>query len=518
MNGRDVYGREHVAVLTAAQAAGVDREARERFGVADRVLMENAGRAAALVLQRLFPEGRVVGVVGGGNNGGDALVLLRTLRAWGRNVAWIRAAARTPDADLLHGFDVASLDAAAAPAALASASVIVDGLLGTGSTGAPRGATAELIKMLNESGRPVLAIDVPSGVDPTTGNIPGAAVRGDVTVTFGWPKQGLLLQPGRSHCGRLIAVEIGFPPLAPARPLAAVLITPAWAAARLPPRAPDAHKGSVGRLLVLAGSRGMAGAAALAAHGGVRAGAGLVLVASAEANRPVLQSLVPEAVFVDRADAALLESRAAEAAALLAGPGIGVDDDARATLERVLAAAAGRPTLLDADALTLVAGEKSGLERLAQSRPLLLTPHPGEMQRLSGAAVEEIRAAPLEAARELAERVGCVVLLKGAPSVVAAPGEPALINTVGSSDLASAGMGDQLAGTIGAFLAAGAPPRIAAALGLFYSGRAADLAARGRALTPRDVADHLDRAFAAPGPTESSLGLAFVTFDQPPRW
>lgn len=534
MNERDVFGRADVAVVTAAEAATLDRAAREPGGIPERVLLENAGRSAALLLDRLHPRGRVLAVVGSGHNGGDGLVLLRTLRAWGREVACLPIGSRAPDPVLAHGFEVPRLAATAdlaeiLPGVLADTDIVVDAILGTGTSGAPRGAAATAITALNASGRPILALDLPSGVDPTTGAVQGAAIRATTTITFGWPKQGLLFHPARAHCGRLVAVEIGFPPLAGPGPRAA-LITPAWARARLPVRPPVAHKGTAGKVLVVAGREGMAGAALVAAQAALRAGAGYLWLASVAANRAPLQAALPEAIFLDRADRDTLCTTAASAGALLIGPGIGVDDEARELLERLLAATPGKPTLLDADALTLLGRDEGALRRAAAGRELVLTPHPGEMQRLTGAEVGEIIADPVAVARDFAERAGCVVVLKGQPSVVAAPGAPVLINTVGSSDLARAGMGDQLAGVIAALLAAGQrkgegpgqgtgmSAREAAALGLLYTGRAADLAGRGRSLGPRDVSDWLDRAFADPGPTANPLGLPFVTFDQPARW
>lgn len=513
----DVYGRERIPLLTAEESAAMDRLAAERAGVPERVLMENAGRAAAAIVDRLYPRGRVVAVVGSGNNGGDALVLARALHCWGRNVAFVAVGSRPPDRSLLNGFPVEEIPAAQGPAALARADVVVDGVLGTGATGAPRGGAAQAIEWMNACGRPVVALDIPSGVDATTGEVHALAAAAAVTITFGWPKRGTLLFPGRAACGRLIAVEIGFPPWLLDDPLGAELITPAWAAARLPRLRADAHKGTAGRLLVLAGSVGMAGAAALAGKAAVRAGAGLVRLASPGANRTILQTLVPEAVYVDRDDAAALEAACADASAVVAGPGLGRDDAAVAALERVLAATEGVPTLLDADALNVLAGREGALARAASARPLVITPHPGEMSRLTGDPIARIQQARIESASALAERTGCVVLLKGAPSVVAAPGEPVLVNTVGSSDVAKAGMGDHLSGVIGALLAAGLAPRDAAAAGLFVSGRAAELAAKGRALSPADATEALERALRAPGPPAPPLTLPFITFDQPAR-
>jgi NAD(P)H-hydrate epimerase len=506
-----------VAVLTAAEAAAWDREAEARIGVPERVLIENAARSAALVVERLFPRGRVVAAVGSGNNGADALVLLRTLAAWGRDVGYVAVGSRPPDPALAHGYPLPLLPREDLPSAFAAGDVLVDGILGTGSSGAPRGGAQEAIRALNASGRPIVAMDLPSGVDPTSGAVPGDAVSATATLTFGWPKQGLLFFPARGYCGRLIALEIGFPPLPPERRPSGELLTPGWAAANLPKRAPNAYKGAAGRVLVVAGREGMAGAALVAAHAALRAGAGYLWLASVAGNRVPLQGALPEAIFLDRADDDALRPALEGADALLIGPGIGLDEGARTLLFRLLEEGEGKPALVDADALTLLSREKGALERLASRRAIVLTPHPGEMERLTGRAIREITADPVGEAREFADRVGCVVVLKGMPSVVAAPEHPVLINTVGSSDLAKAGMGDQLAGVSAAFLAAGADARTAAGLALYYAGRAADLAGRGRALSPRDVSDHLDRALADPGAAASSLALPFVTFDQPAR-
>ncbi|HSH44616.1 MAG TPA: NAD(P)H-hydrate epimerase, partial [Longimicrobiales bacterium] len=203
-----VFGREHVPLLTAAEAERLDTTAQED-GFPGRALMENAGRAAAAVLHRLHPTGRVVAAVGGGNNGGDALVVCRTLRAWGRDVAWVPATGTEPDPRLLADFDVPRLEPSEAVSAFAMAGVLVDGILGTGGHGAPREPAAGLIRAMNGSGRPIVALDIPTGVDPTTGQVPGDAVTATATIMFGWPKTGALFHPGRGRCGRLVAVEIG---------------------------------------------------------------------------------------------------------------------------------------------------------------------------------------------------------------------------------------------------------------------------------------------------------------------
>jgi len=514
VSAEGVYGRERVALLTARESAAQDRRARDG-GVPERALMENAGRAAAQVIQRLHPEGPVVAVVGSGNNGGDALVALRSLHAWGRSVSYLSVGSAPPDPSLLAGFPIRRLEDDDVTPALAGAAVIVDGILGTGGSGEPREPAATVIRRMNGSGRPIVALDIPTGVDPTTGRVPGIAVRAAATIQFGWPKTGALFHPGRSFCGRLIAVEIGFPPLDDGEWGAAIL-TPDWARARLPGREPDAHKNSVGRVLVVAGRNGMGGAAAIAGLSAVRAGAGYVRIASVEANRVLVQSMVPEALFVDRTDAAAVDEALENADAVLIGPALGTEPADEALLDRVLGGLDGRGCVLDADALTLLARRDDGLNGLGDR--VVATPHPGEMARLTGLSVAGIREDPIERARALAEQTGVVVLLKGAPSVVAERGRPVLVSGVGSSDLASAAMGDQLGAETAAFLAAGADPADAAGLALFYGGRTAELIRRGRGLTPRDLAAELHRAFDDPGPRRSPLQLPFVLFDQPPRW
>jgi ADP-dependent NAD(P)H-hydrate dehydratase / NAD(P)H-hydrate epimerase len=509
-----VHGHASVSLLTAAEATSLDGRARDD-GIPERALMENAGRAAALVLDRLHPSGRVLAVVGSGNNGGDALVALRSLQAWGRDVAYLTTGSGDPDATLLSGFDLPRLDAGDAAVHFAAAAVLVDGILGTGARGEPREPAAGLIRLMNASGRPIVALDIPSGVDPTSGEVPGVAVDAVATIQFGWPKTGALLQPGRSRCGRIIAVEIGFPPLR-AGEAGAALITPGWARERLPDRAPDAHKNSVGRVLIVAGRKGVSGAAAIAGHSAMRAGAGYARIASVEANRVIIQRLVPEALFVDRSDRAALADAVAQSDAVLIGPGLGTDDDAIAVLDLVLDALDGRGCVLDADALTILAGRHDGFRGLGDR--VLLTPHPGEMSRITGLDTGEIRADPIGRARALAEETGVAVLLKGAPSVIAAPGRPVLVAAVGSSDMATAGMGDQLGPAAATLLAAGCDPATAGGLALFYGSRAAELAGRGRSLTPHDVADAFHRAFQDPGPDRSSLELPFILFDQPARW
>jgi len=476
-----------IAVLTPEAMRAWDASAIQQLGVPERVLMEAAGRTAAEALQRHFPRGRVAAAVGRGNNGGDALVLLRTLRAWGREVCAVTEPGAEVPVELLHGWEVPS--EADSARAFARADVIIDGVLGTGARGAPRAAAAALIEAQNAAGRPIVALDGPSGVDLQTGQVPGVAVEAALTVTFGALKHGLVLYPGRRLAGRTLMVEIGLPP----RAADAALLTPGWARTRLPPVAPNAHKGTLGTVVVVAGHEGMAGAAVLAARGALRAGAGMVRLVSSAANRVILQASVPEALFTDRTSAEV-EHVCERAAAVVVGPALGLDEESGALLRRVLSSGSA-PLLLDADALTHIAHEPALLEA-ARGRRLLLTPHPGEMSRLNGEPIASIVAAPFEHARGLAERLGVSVLLKGAPSLVATPGEITRVSVMGHSGIATGGMGDTLSGVAGTMLAMGCSAHDAAGLALVYASRAAELAGRGRGLLPPDVAEAIPAAIA----------------------
>jgi ADP-dependent NAD(P)H-hydrate dehydratase / NAD(P)H-hydrate epimerase len=498
------HARGRVPVLTADEMRAWDRRAIDRTGVPERVLMESAGRAAASIIHRLHPAGRVLVACGSGNNGGDGLVAARTLRAWGRQVRVLAAGSRPPDAALAHGWEVETVEMGAMESAVAAADVLVDALLGTGSTGAPRDPYDRVIRAMNGAGRPIVALDGPSGIDFTTGAAAGEVVRADLTVTFGAPKRGLLLFPGRAQAGRIVCVEIGFDPLEES---GAELVTGEWAAAHLPPVAPNAHKGQLGRVVIVAGRAGMAGASVLAGMGALRAGAGMAVLVAPEANRAIIQSSIPEALYEDRAS--VDDEVFAKADAVVAGPGMGTDGDALALLRKI-ASAADCPLLFDADATTLLA--KHPDLRADIHRPLLLTPHPGEASRLLGKSAKEITADPFAAAAELAEKFGCAVLLKGAPSIVAFTDQPTLVSVGGHSGIATGGMGDTLSGVTGTFLALCRDPHVAAGLGLWYCGRAAEIAGRGRGLIPRDVSDAVPDALLE-RPEESELATGAVTLD-----
>lgn len=479
---------------TGSAASAFDRWAIEELGVPQPVLMERAGAAAAQIVAHLHPRGPVGVVAGKGNNGGDALVVARTLSAWGRDVRLLHTG-RAESEPLLHGWALSgrrteALADDALGRALEESEVWVDGLLGTGITGPPRGEPARLIDALRARGGAVVALDVPSGVDADSGRVEGVALNAAATVAFGFPKLGTLLHPGRGRTGRLLAVEIGFPPLR-AEDAGGVLLTPGWARRRWPVREAVTHKNQVGALAVVAGRLGMAGAGILAARTALRAGAGYVRLVTDPGNREIVQSALPEAVFVDGSDPAAVREAVAASRAVAVGPGMGLDDRARALLDLVLSI--DGPRVVDADALTLLAQSGSAPDL---GEGAVVTPHPGEAARLLETSVEEVQRERPLAARQLREGTGVgAVVLKGTPTLIQGPAG-LWIDTVGTSDLAVAGMGDTLTGAIGAFLAQGCPAAEAAGLGLMATGRAAVLAGRGRGLQAADIPDFVPGAMA----------------------
>ncbi len=515
------FGRRRVWAPTATEATAFDRLAIQDHGIPQATLMECAGRSAAQVLEQMFPRGDVVAFIGTGNNGGDGLVLLRTLRAWGRPVSAILVGDQDDREDLMHGWDVPlrgdeDLLAGSGKSCevVGRAEIVVDGILGTGINGAPRSRQARAIQTINKSERPVFALDTPSGVDGNTGRIEGDAVTAHVTISFGWPKLGTLLQPGRAKVGRLIAVEIGFPSVEK-EVFRAMAITPAWFVEALPAREPDTHKSRVGSLLLVAGSTGMAGAAVMAARGALRAGVGLLRIVSAPDNRSIVQGAVPEAIFVAGDDQEALREAAHASCAMALGPGLGDGDEVSKLLVSVLEATGGLPAVLDADALNLAAsGAGPTLEEWAVERPVLITPHLGEMQRLSQMEVSNIEMDRVLAARVLADLAGVTVLLKGLPSIVVTPTGTCYVDTVGTSDLAAGGMGDVLTGVAGSLLAQGVAPSQAGALALYLTGRAARRTEMGPSLTPSDVIDEIAAVRTEQGSGETDLSLPFILFDQ----
>jgi NAD(P)H-hydrate epimerase len=482
-------------IFTAAEMRAVDARAIQELGIPGSRLMEHAGAGAARVIMReLGPirGKRVVIVCGKGNNGGDGLVAARHLRARGARVRVMLVGRRADlkgDAAWALGRwrgTVDEVDAAGLPRlrrALAEADVVVDGLLGTGLTGPARDATALAIAAINESGRPVVALDLPSGAGSDSGVLVGPTVRAAFTTTFAGYKRALLLQPAAANAGRVAIIPIGVPPEEVARGITTFLLEDSDIRPLFPPREADGHKGSYGHVLVVAGSVGKTGAAGLAGRAALRSGAGLCTIATAASQQAIVAAFgmepmtepLPETAAQSlalKAKERILElAQRVDAVAL--GPGLSLDPETQ-ELARALVLEVPRPMVIDADALSALAGHLDLLERVPA--PRVLTPHPGEMARMLGTRVPAVQADRLETVRGFATRYRTFLVLKGAASVTGAPDGRIFLNPTGNPGMATGGTGDVLTGMIGAFLARGLEPLGALQAGVFLHGRAGDLA------------------------------------------
>ena len=354
--------------------------------------------------------------------------------------------------------------------------IIVDALLGTGSSGAPRGAIAEAVVTINAArrrGAAILAIDLPTGVDATTGEAT-TAVAANLTITFGTMKRGHLV--ARQACGEIVVVDIGLGAYDARDDGAPAIVDERWIGRTIPPIPADAHKGTRKKLAVVGGAPGMAGATVLAARAAMRSGVGMVRLVVAPESLPVVQGAEPLALagFWPNDDASLEREIVGWADGVVIGPGLGRGSASRSLVERVLAGWTG-PVLLDADALNVFAGDLDALARGIGRRPALLTPHPAEFARLAGSTVEHVLMHRFEIGRDLARRTGATVLLKGVPTVITAPNGESLVSAAGTPVLAAAGSGDVLSGVAGTLLAQLGDALAAGAAGAWIHGRAAEL-------------------------------------------
>lgn len=484
-----------IPVLTSEQSRAWDTAAAAA-GRALGTLMESAGRAVARVIAERYATRCRQGVLvatGPGNNGGDGWVVARALHAVGIPV-WVTAAG-TPGSDLCALQARLALEdgvrAVAADGPWPAVGLLVDALLGTGASGPLRGAVGDLAHRLADLDLPLMAIDGPTGLDLTDG-VNHGPLQAALTATFGGFRRGHLLS--RDDCGDLVVVDIGFPPAAGDWP---VLMTALQAARQFHPFPAAAHKGDRGRVIVVGGSPGMSGAARLAARAAFGAGAGLVhVILPAESAGDVARAEPDVQCLVQAFDTALSMEASqllGRADAVVVGPGLGRGGDRRAFVLGVLDA--GRsPVVVDADGLMALQGGVGDLATRAARRPVLLTPHLGEFRTLFPELAADATIDPWHAAARAAELTQCTVLLKGVPSVIAAPGRPVLTLAAGNPGLATGGSGDCLAGLAAAFLAQGLDPRAAGGTAAQALGDAADLAARrrtARAMRPMDTLDAL---------------------------
>lgn len=480
-------------VLTPQQMAECDRQAIVA-GTPGSVLMERAGSAVAAHALRMLGGAygkRVTVLAGRGNNGGDGLVVARKLQRAG---ALVKVALLTPAGDL-SGDPLAMYErliplrvAVGSPAAsllvdaCGESDLIVDALFGTGFHGTLSGSAAEWVRAVGISGRPVISIDMPSGVNGSSGEVSGPAIRADLTVAIEAVKTGLIAGEGPTYAGRIEIASIG---------IATDTVEPSAVVFEyedinriLPRRAVAAHKWSAGSVLVVAGSRGMSGAAVMTARSALISGAGIVTACVPESVQPVVAAASPEIMTLalpETAGGAIDEDALDEVlgsadrfGVLAIGPGLGRGESTGGFVTKLLRAV-DKPVVVDADALNLLGNTAASIIG-RRSAPTVITPHPGELARMLGAKIVDVEAERLDVAATVASKWGCVVLLKGARTLIAAPDVPTAVNATGCPELATAGSGDVLTGIVSAFIAQSVAPNQAGAAAAFVHGLAGSIA------------------------------------------
>jgi NAD(P)H-hydrate epimerase len=460
----------------AAQQRAIDSWAIEDRGIPGETLMERAGTALANFLADRVSQGPIAIVCGKGNNGGDGQVAARVLRERGR--------------------DVQAFDGSISATDLSGSVAIVDALLGTGTSGPPReqiAAAIELINAAGEAGAQVIACDIPSGVNGSTGEVPGAAVRAQHTITFHAAKPGLWINPGKHNAGTITVIDIGIPAGDPIEPTIGLLTDRVLAV--VPRRSGQSDKFTAGSVLVVGGSPRFTGAPVMAARAAARAGAGYVTVATAADAAPVIASKLLEVMTVALESGSEAEQAlklAEKSLALIVGPGLGEHRDlARGTFRHLQ-----RPLVLDADGLNAHAGHLAELRE--RGGPTVLTPHSGELSRLLAVDRQNVDAHRLSSAQRAAELSGCVVVLKGDDTLIVGPEGLVAVSPGGAPALATAGTGDVLSGVLGAFLAKGMEPFTAACAAVELHRGAGRLAAEvigAEGVIASDVIELLPRAW-----------------------
>ncbi|MCE5334161.1 MAG: NAD(P)H-hydrate dehydratase [Desulfobacteraceae bacterium] len=485
-------------LLTAQEMASLDQKTIREIGIPGIVLMENASRGAADFFLRMIPDlldRRIIIVAGSGNNAGDGFVLARIFHCRGAQVEVV--CLRSPEklaGDALTNFEILrrlsvptitwdeAADFEAQFETVSRSGAIVDAMLGTGLNTEVRGLYRRVIERVNGLNIPVLAVDVPSGLDASTGKILGAAFRATATATFGFLKIGHVVNSGPEHCGAVEVIDIGIPVgLAHDAGIRRFWLTADHLRAFVAPRSPAIHKGGAGHACVLSGSVGKTGAAALVSLGAGRAGAGLVTLFIPGSLNGIMEVKLNEAMTIPIAETPEKSPALASLPVLIEflkgkqslamGPGISTHPDTVALVKELLLGASC-PMVLDADAITAVSDDP-GILRGA-SAPLVLTPHPGEMARVCSLRVQDVESDRLKVAANFSREYGVVLLLKGYRTVIAAPDGRLAVNSTGNPAMASGGMGDALTGLIAGFIAQGLEPFEAACLGAYVHGEACD--------------------------------------------
>jgi NAD(P)H-hydrate epimerase len=535
-------------VVTASQMRRIDQQTIEDIGIPGMVLMEHAGSAIVRTIQSQFPNCRRIGiVVGKGNNGGDGLVIARQLSHVGQSVQIFLVS--PPDrftGDALTNLQIVQnlklpIEHVCSETALeamegkiAACELIVDAIFGTGLRGGVRGDIAAVIERINAIQRPVIAIDLPSGLDADTGQVEGACIRADYTVTIGLPKRGLLLHPGAELTGQLEVADIGFPERVInaqnirvnwTQPIGKTRASHAEVSEWIPPRPRHSHKGTYGRVFMVAGSTGMTGAAALGCEAALRVGAGLVTLGIPKSLNPILEVKLSEVMTLPLPETAegslafaaksqILEFVERTSSILAVGPGLSQGPE---TVELIhsLIRENRTPVVIDADGLNALSqGEmtvespRATVKALLSSltAPAVLTPHPGEMSRLIGSSVRELEQDRIGIAQQFAPELSntseqdITLVLKGAPTVIAGADGEVWLNSTGNPGMATAGMGDVLTGVIAGLIAQGVSSFNAAVLGVYLHGLAGDIVAQSlgmHGLMAGDVLNAIPKAIQA---------------------
>jgi hydroxyethylthiazole kinase-like uncharacterized protein yjeF len=527
--------RCEVKLVTASQMQDLDRRTIKECGIPGIVLMENAGEGAAVLLVRSFPEvrtGWVAVLAGQGNNGGDGFVMARHLMNWGihtkvylfSSIDDVHGDARTNLESWLNmGGELSEIpykgNFTRAKKELTNAHVIVDAIFGTGLNSEIKGVVKGVISFINSLPTPVVAVDIPSGLDATGGKVLGAAIRANLTTTFGLAKIGQVVEPGRQYVGSLEVIDIGIPRIfiEEADIKAHFIDSEELNLSLLDPRPPDAHKGDYGHLCVLAGSPGKTGAAAMICQGALRTGAGLVTLGIPASLNPILEAKLTEAMTepLPDAPAGYLSPDASQQirqllkgkTALALGPGISTQPQVQELLLELIPRVT-IPLVIDADGITALASRPEILKECKST--IVITPHPGEMARLVGTTTHKVQDDRIGVAKAFATTFGCIVVLKGNRTVIATPDEKIYVNPTGNPGMASGGVGDVLTGIIGGLIAQGLSPLDAAIWGVYLHGMAGDLAVQtvGEiSLIAGDIIDYIPRALTEVKARVNSQGI-----------
>ena len=506
-------------VVTAEEMRQIDQDTIEGIGIPGIVLMETAGSAIVRAIEQYYPTCQRIGIFAGkGNNGGDGIVIARQLAHIGRDVRLFLVS--PPDSftgeaqtnlqiakRLTASFGLqaapkgglrieeivteADLESDTSLNSIKSCELLIDAIFGTGVRGTVRDPIATVINAINRLSTPILSVDLPSGLDADTGHPLGTCVRSDRTVTIGLPKRGLLMHPGAELAGKLEVVDIGFPKqVVDAQNIKVNWTTAAQAAQWMPPRPPSSHKGSYGRVLVVAGSTGMTGAAALASEAALRAGAGLVTLATPKHLNPILEGLLPEVMTLPlpetdvgslsvSATSTILEFAVKTKSILAIGPGLSQHPETVSFVHQLIRENREQGLdlrmVIDADGLNALAQVRETISLLTSDA--VLTPHPGEMARLTNTIVPTLEKDRISTAQQFASKYDVTLVFKGAPTVTSTPNGNLWVNSTGNPGMATGGMGDVLTGIIAGLMAQGIPSENAAALGVYLHGLAGDIGA-----------------------------------------